>query len=257
MSEQPRKPDAADGPVDPELARLYRDAAREEPPQHLDAAILAAARREAGAQPRPLQQPAGGTVSSRMKTGNVPAANRYRRWHVSVALAAVLVLSVSLVTLHREGEEYQPMGAPGAPPAAQERRDAPAPSPQPPASPSARKAVPERRVEDARAAGSAEDSVRSAQPTRREEAAPAAAAEAEAPGGGQPPSSLAAPQARPRMPEEQAGTPAVPTADAPPERWGERIIALRQQGKAAEADALLAEYRRRFPDRVVPEEWTR
>lgn len=254
MSEQPRQDDAADGPVDPELARLYRDAAHEVPPPHLDAAILAAARREADAQHRPLEQPAGGTVSSRMKTGNVPpAARRYRRWHVSVALSAVLVLSVSLVTLlHRESEEYQSVEAPGAPPAVQERRDASAPPPWS----SARKAVPERRVEDARAVGPAEDSVRRAQPTQREEAAPAAAAEAEAPGG-QPPSSLAAPQARPRVPEEQAGTPAVPTADAPPERWGERIMALRQQGKAAEADALLAEYRRRFPGRAVPGEWAR
>ncbi|HET9664680.1 MAG TPA: hypothetical protein VFP00_10685, partial [Burkholderiales bacterium] len=255
MSEEPRKPEAADMPGDPELARLYRDAAHEEPPRHLDAAILAAARREAGAQPRPLEQPAGGTVSSRMKTGNVPpAASRYRRWHVPVALAAVLVLSVSLVTLlHREREEYQPVGAPGAPPTAQERPEARVPSP--PASSSAPKAVPERRVEDARAVGPAEDSVRSAQPTQREEAAPAAAAEAEAPSG-RPPSSLAAPQPRPRVPEEQAGTPAVPTADAPPERWGELIMALREQGKAAEADALLAEYRRRFPGQAVPGEWT-
>ena len=35
---------------DPRLERLYRDAGHEEPPAHLDAAILAAARREAGAR---------------------------------------------------------------------------------------------------------------------------------------------------------------------------------------------------------------
>jgi hypothetical protein len=68
---------------DPRLDRAYRAGAREEPPAHLDAAILAAARREVGARPH--------AVSARL-----------RAWRVPVSIAAVVVLSVSLVTLVRE-----------------------------------------------------------------------------------------------------------------------------------------------------------
>jgi hypothetical protein len=79
------------GEGDPELARVYRAAPREEPPAHLDAALLAAARREVGARPRLF-----------------PAL---RAWRVPVGIAAVVVLSASLVTLMREeggSELYQP-----------------------------------------------------------------------------------------------------------------------------------------------------
>jgi hypothetical protein len=68
---------------DPRLERLYREAARERPPAHLDAAILAAARREVGARPRALSL-------------------ALRRWHVPVSIAAVVVVSVSLVILVKE-----------------------------------------------------------------------------------------------------------------------------------------------------------
>src|SRR5688572_33421171 len=67
---------------DPRLARDYGAAPRDEPPAHLDEAILAAARREVGARPRPLAA--------------------LRNWRVPVSIAAVVVLSVSLVTLVRE-----------------------------------------------------------------------------------------------------------------------------------------------------------
>ena len=46
-------------------------------------------------------------------------------------------------------------------------------------------------------------------------------------------------------------------ADEPPERWGERILALRRAGKADEADALLAEFRKRYPGHPVPDAWLR
>ena len=74
---------SGDAGRDPRLDRLYRDVAREEPPAHLDAAILAAAHREAGARPRSLSA-------------------RLRAWRVPVSIAAVVMLSVSLVTLVRE-----------------------------------------------------------------------------------------------------------------------------------------------------------
>ncbi len=66
---------------DPQLAALYRAGADATPPAHLDDAIRAAARREVAAGPR--------------RAGA-------RRWAVPVSLAAVVVLSVSVVTMMRE-----------------------------------------------------------------------------------------------------------------------------------------------------------
>jgi len=95
---------------DPRLERLYRDAAREAPPAHLDSAILAAARREVRARPRPVS-----TV--------------LRRWRVPVSIAAVVILSVSLVTLvQEEGGERIVQVTPESPSA----RPPAAPPAQPP-----------------------------------------------------------------------------------------------------------------------------
>jgi hypothetical protein len=83
-----------DAERDPRLDRLYRETVREEPPARLAAAILAAARREVGARPR--------AVSPRL-----------RAWRVPVSIAAVVVLSVTLVTLVREegGGKLEPPSA--------------------------------------------------------------------------------------------------------------------------------------------------
>ena len=85
MTPEERNGSAVGGGVerDPRLDRAYRAGAREEPPAHLDAAILAAARREVGAGPRPL-------------------AARLHAWRLPVSIAAVVVLSVSVVTVMRE-----------------------------------------------------------------------------------------------------------------------------------------------------------
>ena len=74
--------------LDPQLARIYAAAGDTEdgPAAALDAAILAAARREVGAGPTVL--------------GAAPRTQR--RWLVPLSLAAVLTLSVSLVTLVHE-----------------------------------------------------------------------------------------------------------------------------------------------------------
>jgi hypothetical protein len=74
-----------DADRDARLDRLYRGTGSEGPPARLDAAILAAAHREVGARPRPL-------------------SSTLRRWRVPVSIAAVVVLSVSLVTLVQEEE---------------------------------------------------------------------------------------------------------------------------------------------------------
>ncbi len=68
---------------DPGLEQLYARAGLEEPPREVDQAIRAAARREARARPHALSA-------------------RLRRWTLPVSVAAVVVLSVSIVTLMRE-----------------------------------------------------------------------------------------------------------------------------------------------------------
>ena len=102
-------PPGAEG-SDPRLDRVYREMARDEPPPHVDAAILAAARREVGARPRPL-------------------ASALRKWRVPVSIAALVVLSVSLVTLVQEegGDELLNV-APGTAPAAKPAADLPSPA---------------------------------------------------------------------------------------------------------------------------------
>lgn len=80
MSEIPRN----DRERDAKLAALYRAAARDEPPPALDDAIRAAARREVGARPRHA------------------GSSFIRSWRVPLSIAAVIVVSVSLVTLMRE-----------------------------------------------------------------------------------------------------------------------------------------------------------
>jgi len=78
---------------DPRLASLMAAAGGESPPAALDAAILAAARREVSA--RPLSATGGGGSESTTPRGR-------RNWYVPVSIAAVMVLSVSLVTLVHE-----------------------------------------------------------------------------------------------------------------------------------------------------------
>jgi hypothetical protein len=39
----------------------------------------------------------------------------------------------------------------------------------------------------------------------------------------------------------------------PPEKWLERIAALRKEGKHEEADKALEEFRKRYPDYKIPE----
>lgn len=115
------RPAAGDGERDQALDRIYRAAGREEPPPHLDAALRAAARRGAGAGPRAL--------------------SALRAWHVPVSLAAVLVLSVSVVILMREegGEALLHREAPATRDPSAPR--APAARPQP-AAPKASSTVP-------------------------------------------------------------------------------------------------------------------
>lgn len=88
---------------DEHLSSLYKDTGRDMPAAHLDAAILAAARRETASRPRPAYAPFSGS------------------WRVPAALAAVLVLSIGLVNLM----ENEPIPVNGYEPFAMDETDKP------------------------------------------------------------------------------------------------------------------------------------
>lgn len=315
MTTDPRDTEAAD----PGLARAYRAGADDMPPAHIDARILAAARREVGAGPRPLGK------------------SFARRWGLPVSLAAVLVLSVTVVTLMvqeggddlagpprpapRVAETPAPAAAPVHGPdtapavvqgsavalgdamrkksepvsAASVPAQAPAPVPQPSTGPGvqnvasgmAERTAPvasgEARGRDAGAAASAAAPVPAPQPEPVVTAAPnspppaarmmakpavreaasedmPARAAADRASGRTEAGPASAVQARPstdalpgKAPLAGARSQHLRELDRePPDKWLERIAALRREGRAGEADELLSEFRKRFPDHPVP-----
>lgn len=254
---------------DAALAAAYRAGAHEQPPAHLDDAIRAAARREAGAGPRRV--------------------SRLRAWRVPVSLAAVLVLSVTVVLMVREegGDRLEPAPprvAVAPPPAMEQAAPQVLPQPAAPATPplQPRRAEPSASGAPAgpapqplaKAAPEAEQQAPAgaASATAREDVAASprleAAPQAEAP---RPmlrsaPAPMAAdagsaPAARKAAPAVAMSAPA-PAQQAlwqdlltePAEKWIQRIVEWRRAGRSADADALAAEFRRRFPDRQLPDE---
>lgn len=257
---------------DPQLAALYRAGADAAPPAHLDDAIRAAARREVAAGPH--------------RAG-------IRRWTVPVSLAAVVLLSVTVVTMMREQGAGRPESmlsppvetAPPAPAAAQREEARPPaiavpemskkPVPrQLPAPPLAEPAVPApvprayappaaTMEQGAAASGSesrakaATEMVREESAARRDSVAPRSmlrsvpAPMADVAGGGASaarpaaPAALAAGSAKSALWQDLVGE--------SPEKWLQRIVELRRAGNTADADTLLIEFRRRFPDEQLPE----
>ena len=74
------------------VSKHYRELGAEEPPRHIDEAILAASRRAADVHPAPLVPPTG-----------------RRRWYFPVAAAAIIMLSVA-VTWHMQPARLDPDG---------------------------------------------------------------------------------------------------------------------------------------------------
>ena len=121
-----------DADRDPVLDRAYAQSTRDEPPAGLDEAIRAAARREVHARPRSM-------------------GTRLRSWRMPVSIAAILVLSASLVMLMKEEGTDRFYEGPAPGPARTEQLHtppAPASSPQglaaAPPSPAASTAEPDR-----------------------------------------------------------------------------------------------------------------
>ena len=285
---------------DASIDRAYAGIDQEQPRPEVDDAIRAAARRAVRAGPRPL-------------------GARLRRWGVPISIAAVVVVSVSLVTLMREegvdryqegysspakiksvgkpaeapiggatGDFRAPVTAPSAPPMAVPQAQ-PAPATTAEAAPSADDSLRARRL--ARPADAPSGPVRSSVEEARErtedkdqkadQRAPEPRAEAERQSAGkksesslaagalsQPARSLASAPTRAdseRLSEESVAksepllnsgrvAALIRTLDrAEPEAWLEKIRVLRRENRDDEADAVLAEFKRRFPNHPVPE----
>lgn len=255
---------------DPRVSAGYRALGDEGPPQALDAAILAASRRAVGAGPRR----AGFSV---------------RRWALPVSIAAVVVLTMSLVVrIQLERPELEsPLPAPAAPPAPADKaaaRDAKeevatvAKRAEPPqAQPKAKaRAAQPTAGERERQSMSAPAAQKPAAPARQfVPEPPAARAPAPAESGAQStlgaasalaPADVAAARVDPASSEDaQAAGRAVPRAaleqraqagkkDESPREWLERIARLRREGRAKEADESLDEFRKRYPDYEIPKD---
>lgn len=277
-------------PADSGVSSLYAALPRETPPDHLDAAILAAARRATGSRPR---KPARG----------LPVA-----WRLPFAVAAVVVLSVSLVTLMIDEGDQQRAGPhfPDAPepraleakpqvksPVVAERparveqkasnaaslgeRTADAEKPKKrladradvPREPTMAPAIAESQKAEPAVQPSAEGSVGRVE--MRETAPPAAVPMAEAPAAADRGGDRAAmteraegaARARRQGVTAEGQRAAVDQAtrvkrligdlsEAAPEKWLEKIRELRRDGRDGDADAVLEEFRKRFPAYNVP-----
>ena len=216
---------------DERLSALYRETREVEPPAWLDQRILMMA--GAALEPRPASMPA------------VPK-RRVTRWAVPLALAATVVLAVGIVRMARETGE---LGAP--------------------AETAALRSLAKPAAEaDAAATGRAgslsadRELPRAAPPVAPPISAPAAGA---VPFASQPvPAFPAAPRQRSTIsaeekkqellravpvPEEQEpASVRDPISHRSPAEWLAEIAELRRQGRAVEAEASLAEFRRRYPD---------
>ncbi len=227
------------------ISERYRELAREDPPRHLDDAILAASRRETRSRPAPLVVPSG-----------------RRRWYFPVAAAAIIVLAVA-VTVHVERDEqnFEVAEAPVS-----------APTPAAPAVQSAPPAPPAAKEQAARKKEgfTPDPAAGSRQAPSQAESAPALSDLYKKPA--PPPdetSNRARAKARADAEQAQAReetraaapTPARAASDrlasaaavASPQQWLQGIADLRRPGRHEEADRQLAEFRKRYPDYRIPD----
>ena len=237
------------------ISERYRSLSREEPPRHLDEAILAAARRAANTRPAPLVVPSG-----------------RQRWYFPLAAAAIIVLAVA-VTMHVEREQPDPETAdedkalryeapPEAPKPAQPRVFAPDPKPAP-SQERKRQAPAESRELGARRETAPLTDLQKAAPPAAAPAAPQSDAMDRATESSRADqetkvqSAARARQAAPAAPAPPAGALSGAIANyqtLPPEQVLQGIADLRRQGRHEEADKALAEFRERYPDYKISEE---
>ena len=238
---------------DSELSRAYKEAAGEKPPAALDAAILQEARH---------------AVDHGGRVARGPFA---RTWLVPASLAAVLLLTVGLVTFvsRESGEAPSPAGAPRRALEADRLQ-----SQQPrsklealsPAAPGDERTSLKRKRAGPPAPLAEEPALMKQQKVPAEKKAapapPPAKMRTDAPASVTPAMVPAESTERMRARDEVGGQgkedkreqrpPAALTATEmralSPEEWLNRIAQLREQGKHDEAEASLAAFKKRYPD---------
>lgn len=245
---------------DPRLDDAYGETPRDEPSPAADEHIRAAARRAVDARPTPL----------------VPQDSRrsFARWRVPLSLAATVVLAVTVALMVDEedgrprDDNSVPLASPpqAEPPDTSSERDAGVRSsgdtvaPQKPAEAKRSTAPPRNDI--------APPAAPPPQPLREERrrlpdspaaGAPAEAARTPAPAAAPPAADSAAPMrkerpasARPDRAEREAASAVAPARS--PEEWIDEIRRLKAHGLDAEAAAEVAEFRRRYPNYVLPAE---
>ena len=219
---------------DAKLAALYRTAAREEPPPALDDAIRAAARRAVASRPQRA------------------SSSFIRSWRVPLSIAAVMVLSVSLVTVMRDEAPEMVLSPGGLPGEADHKRAGPAADTGQSATAVPKTLLPHAQQSDSVGLRPPAQTGSSGIGLRDSRVAPDSAAESR--------KDMAAAEAVTRTPAPaslMAGA-TQSRADLAPEKWLERIEDLRRQGKFEEARTSLAEFRKRFPNYELPasfKEW--
>jgi hypothetical protein len=262
--------------IDPKLSRLYREASTEGPPAALDAAILAAARKQVA---KPQRR----------------ARSSWVRWMAPASALATLVVAVSLAflvdreqsgtideTVIREvpprpqspppasaTEAAKTKAADSAAPAPAEKKEAPAAADRAATGAATKKAAPPAGAQvpvlaapaPAPAPRSAESAPPAAQAFPAESrakivapstVAPKAAAESNAVGdsalGGAGAGAPAAPAAAGKLaPMRQQ------LIQRSPEAWLDEISRLKREGRDKEAAEQLAEFRKAYPAYAVPE----
>lgn len=270
---------------DRRIAEIYRLAADREPPPHLDAAIEKEARRAArpaAEEQRPwwmawrvpfafaavavvsvslvvLMMEEGGEQAALPPQASAPAASRDSPAPASEPAPAPgpqrKAGSAPRDFAFERQARSAPAEAPAAAPAPESRQTARADAEPTPIQPSVPSPAPEVAASDSRLErpqAKAESGVaRRADKLERPEAAPPVAAPRAAMGaysGGEPPSARPKPaaDAMRQLVSELEGKPAA--------AWGERITLLRREGRRGEAEALLSEFKKRFPDEPLPPE---
>jgi hypothetical protein len=232
---------------DPRVSAGYRQLGAENPPQAIDAAILAASRRAVGAGPRRAGRP-------------------LRRWALPVSIAAVVVLTMSLVV--RIQLERPELGTatpvPVTPRVLEEKTMQRADKKE-------TETLEKRAVESAAQAKSKASAVApvpaAPAPAKREHERaarqfvpePPAVARAPAPAASTAPANMGAASAlapAPAAVEDRAlkSTESAGKAEESPRAWLERIARLRREGHVKQADESLAEFRKRYPDYEIPKD---
>lgn len=237
MSER-RQADDSTGIYAEDVSRVYHRVAREEPAPELDAAIQTAATRAIGARRRAPSRASG------------------RWWGVPIAVAATLVIGVSIAYLALEQPE--PPLAPAPPDAALTRAAQPNEALSPGASRSGADAPTsaERAAQAGRAAAGGGSSgsppvaaTREARPGRERTPRDQPAQPRQAPAA----QSVGAPEPEKGIPKRASASPLTEEMESlSPEVWLQRIRELRAKGDPVQAEAGLRAFRRRYPDYPLP-----